>query len=153
MEMKLNVEKLEKYIMRKYTEEHDDETDREIESAGLDAIVEVLKDQQESQREGIEMFQTLGMAFIEAMKEIRLLEIERSTLRDKKSAKLEKAKHKLEERKYNESRLEGSTSETAHIGKSAKDLSKLPKTALVAKSSKSAKPKAKSGSGTRKKTT
>ena len=136
MELKLNVEKLEKHIMRKYTEEHDDETDREIESAGLDAIVEVLKDQQESQR-----------------KEIRLLEIERSTLRDKKSAKIEKAKHKLEERKYNESRLEDSTSETAHIGKSAKDLSKLPKTALAAKSSKSAKPKAKSGSGTRKKTT
>ena len=153
MEMKLNVERLEKYIMRKYTEEHDDETDREMESAGLDAIVDVLKDQQETRRGTLEMFQTLGMAFIDAMKEIRLFEIEVSKQRDKRSAKLEKVKHTFEERKYNDSKLGKSASEATHISKSAKDLSELSKTALATKSGKSAKPKAKSGSGAGKKVT
>ena len=32
--------------MRKYTEEHDDETEREVESAGLEAVVDILKEQQ-----------------------------------------------------------------------------------------------------------
>lgn len=152
MEIKLNLERLEKY-MRKYTEEHDDETEREMESAGLEAIVDVLKEQQETQREALELFKSLGMALIETQKELRILEIERAKLRDKQTAKLEKAKHKLEERKYNDSRLGSSTSETAHISESTKDLSKLPKAALAAKSGKSTKPKAKVGGGTRKKTT
>ncbi len=139
--------------MRKYTEEHDDETERELESAGLEAVVDILKEQQETQREAIETLKLLGMALIESQKEIRVLEIEKSKLRDEKTAKLEKAKHKFEERKYNESRLESSTSETAHISESAKDVSELPKAALAAKSGKSTKPKAKVGGGTRKKTT
>ena len=139
--------------MRKYTEEHDDETEREVESAGLEAVVDILKEQQETQREALEVFKTLGMTLIESHKELRILEIEKSKLRDKQTAKLEKAKHKFEERKYNDSRLESSTSETAHISESAKDLSKLPKAALAAKSGKSTKSKAKVGGGTRKKTT
>lgn len=152
MEKKLNLERLEKH-MRKYTEEHDDETDRDMESAGLEAIVDVLKEQQETQREAIEVFKSLGMALIESQKEIRILEIEKSKLREEKNAKLEKAKHKFEERKYNDSRLGSSASETTHISESAKDLPKLSKAALAAESGKSTKPKAKVGGGTRKKTT
>ena len=82
------------------------------------------------------------MTLIESHKELRILEIEKSKLRDKQTAKLEKAKHKFEG-KYNDSRLESSTSETAHISESAKDLSKLPKYALGQKVGKvpSQKPK------------
>ena len=149
----VDLKKLEEFIMRKYTEEHDDETEREMESAGLEAIVDVLKDQQDTQREAISMFQTLGMAFLETLKEIRTLEIDRLKVQDAKTLKLEKAKHEFEERKYNDSRLEIITQQPSHIGKSAKDVPKLSKTALAAKSGTSAKSKAKSGSGTRKKTT
>ena len=152
-EYTLNVKRLEKFLMRKYTEEHDDETEREMESAGFEAIVDVLKDQQETQREALSMFQTLGMAFLETVKEIRTLEIDRLKVQDAKTLKLEKAKHEFEERKYNDSRLEIIAQQPSHIGQSAKDVPKLSKAALAAKSGKSAKPKAKSGSGTRKKAT
>ena len=81
------------------------------------------------------------------------MEIDRIKVQDAKTLKLEKAKHEFEERKYNDSRLENLPQQPSHISQSAKDLSKLPKAALAAKSGTSAKSKAKSGSGAGKKAT
>jgi hypothetical protein len=130
-------------MMKKFIEEVEDTDVQEMESAGLEAIVEILKEQQTTQREMIELFQVVGMAFIEAVREEN---IESRKIR-RQELQFEKQRHKdsIEFRKLQDHR------ELARKCESAKDLPKLSKAALAAKSGTSAKSKTKAGGGKGKK--
>lgn len=135
------LEKLKDSMMKKFSEEYDDTDVDEIESAGFETILEILRDQHTTQRELYEGFQTLGMALIEFLKEnsAQRYKIEKARV------DLDRAIHKdnNEQRKIENERQ---SQRTTRIRQSAKNDEQLPKASLAAKSRKGTKSQTKSRS-------
>ncbi len=121
--------------MRKCTEAEADQ----VEVAGYDAILEILKTQHETHRAMLEVFSTLALNLLEGIREHSKKSDENEARRiDIEADRLHFQKEKLE---YERSRKDASCK-----CESAEDSSGLPAKALAAKSRTSTKPKAKSRS-------
>jgi hypothetical protein len=130
-------------MMKKFTEEYDDSDVQDMEAAGIEAIVEIFKEQQATQREIIEMFQVVGMALVEAIREDNA-----------ESRKIRRQELQLERQRHKDSityRAIESQRQSTRKCESAKDLSKLSEVALAAKSGASTKQQTKTRSGKGKK--
>lgn len=114
---------------------------KEMESVGIEAMVELYREQQETNR-----------LAISAIKE--LIETVMSTVQKDNNARArnEKSRIELDKDRFVWEREQVSLSRSRQC-ESAKDLTKLSKTPLAAKSSSAAKSKVKGGSGKGKKTT
>jgi len=136
-------ESLRTLMMKKFTEEYDDSDVQDMEATGIEAIVEIFKEQQATQREIIEMFQVVGMALVEAIREDNA-----------ESRKIRRQELQLERQRHKDSiayRAIESKRQLTRKCESAKDLSKLSETALAAKSGTSTKQQTKARSGKGKK--
>lgn len=117
------------------------ESVNEMESSALETVLEMYREQQETNRLALttlkDMVETLVMA----------MEKDNNAIRKNEHARIQLEKDRLqwEKEQYVLSRTRQC--------ESAKDLEKLPKATLVSKSGSATKPKVKSGSGTGKKTT
>ena len=121
--------------MRKCIEAEADQ----VEVAGYDAILEILKTQHETHRAMLEVFSTLALNLLEGIREHSKKSDENEARRiDIEADRLHFQKEKLE---YERSRKDASCEREP-----AEDPSGLPTKALAAKSRTSTKPKAKSRS-------
>ena len=119
----------------------DSEDMQAMESVGIEALVEVYREQQETNR--------LALSTIRDMVEgvIKSIDKDNNARRRNDKARIELDRERLAWEKQQVA-LSG-----ARKCKSAKDLEKLPKTTLATKSGTATKSKVKSGSGKRKKAT
>ena len=130
-------------MMKKFTEEYDDTDVQEMEANGIEAIVEIFKEQQATQREIIELCQVIGMALVEAIREDNT-----------ESRKIRRQELQLERQRHKDNiayRAIESQRQLTRKCESAKDLSKLSETALATKSGTSTKQQTKARSGKGKK--
>ena len=114
-----------------------DET-QEMESQGLNTVLEMYQEQHETHRLAINTIKDVTKMVVDAIKK------DQNARR-----KLERDRIRLDRDKLDFQKLEFAT----RIGKPIENASKLSKAALAAKGRQAPKPKTKSGSGARKKTT
>ena len=121
--------------MRKCIEAEADQ----VEVAGYDAILEIMKTQHETHRAALEVFSTLALNLLEGLREHSKKSDDNEARRiDIEADRLQFQKEKLE---YERSQKNASCER-----ESVEDSSGLPQKALATKSRTSAKPKAKSRS-------
>jgi hypothetical protein len=130
-----------KSVLKLPVEVEDAEATHTLESSALEAMLQMYKEQQETNRLALNILRELGDKLTTHMHK----EVMARRKNDAKQIEIERENLELQKQHMQV--------QNTRKCQSAKDLTELPKAALAAKSSATAKPKAKSGSRARKKTT
>ena len=130
-----------KSVIKVPVETDEIENSQSLESSALDAMLQMYKEQQETNRLALNILRELGDKLTTHMHK----EVMARRKNDAKRIEIERENIEIQKQHMQ-------VQDTRKC-QSAKDLTELPKAALAAKSSATSKPKAKSGSRTRKKAT